>query len=148
MNSPLSACFRRWIIVDDEAALSEIVGMHLAGLGLARIENFASPLAAQTAFAAGPDDCELLITDRDMPHLDGLQLARALRAQNPRLKIVLITARHDDLTADTLAAAGVCAVLPKPFTLDHLERLVRSTTLSSDPSEQSEDPFPALSRAA
>ena len=148
MNSPLSACSRRWIVVDDEAALSEIVGLHLADLGLARVESFTSPLDAQTSFVAGPNDCDLLITDRDMPHLNGLELARTLRAQNPKLKVVLITARHDDLTADSLAAAGVCAVLPKPFTLDRLERLVRSTALSSDASEQSEDFLPALSHAA
>ncbi|EDY16185.1 response regulator receiver protein [Chthoniobacter flavus Ellin428] len=148
MNSPLFACSRRWIVVDDAAALSEIVGLHLADLGLARVESFTSPLDAQTSFVADPNDCDLLITDRDMPHLNGLELARTLRAQNPKLKVVLITARHDDLTADSLAAAGVCAVLPKPFTLDRLERLVRSTALSSDASEQSEDFLPALSHAA
>jgi len=90
----------------------------------------------------------MLITDRDMPDLNGLELARRLRVQNPRLKVVLITARHDDLTAGTLTGAGVCAVLPKPFTLDSLERLVSSAALSPDASEQSEDPFPALSHAA
>lgn len=148
MNSPLPACSRRWIVVDDEAALCEILGLHLAHLGLARVESFTSPVDAQTSFFAGPNDCELLITDRDMPPLNGLELARTLRAQNPKLKIVLITARHDDLTADALAAAGVCAVLPKPFTLESLERLVRSTTLSADAAEQSEDLFSALSHAA
>ncbi len=148
MKSPVPACSRRWLVVDDEAALSEIVGLHLAELGLARVESFTSPLAAQASFTADPSDCELVITDRDMPHLDGLELARDLRARNPHVKIVLITARHDDLTADVLASAGIWAVLPKPFTLDRLERTIRATTLTPHPSTQSDDAFPALSRAA
>jgi len=148
MNSPLFACSRRWIVVDDEAALSEIVGLHLAELGLARVESVHCPLEAQASFIADPQNCELLITDRDMPRLHGLDLARNFRAQNPNLKIVLITARHDDLTADTLAAAGGCAVLPKPFTLDRLERIVRSTALFPNASEQSEELLSALSHAA
>jgi hypothetical protein len=59
MNSaPLSACSRRWLVVDDEAALSEIVGLHLAELGLARVESFTCPLAAQRSFTDGPQDSE------------------------------------------------------------------------------------------
>jgi len=42
----------------------------------------------------------------------------------------------------------VCAVLPKPFTLDRLKRIVHSTALSSNASEQSEELLSALSHAA
>jgi CheY-like chemotaxis protein len=69
---------------------------------------------------------DLVVTDRDMPGLDGLEFARRLHAISPAAKIVLVTAHNDDLTVAGLRLAGIAAVLPKPFSLLHLESVVRS----------------------
>ncbi|WP_164842486.1 ATP-binding protein [Actinoplanes solisilvae] len=70
---------------------------------------------------------DLLIADIDMPHLDGLELCRAVRA-DPRLAVtpvVLITAYL--LPGDPrLAATGAIAVIGKPFGVPELTEALRT----------------------
>jgi len=122
------------MVVDDNAELQELMSWMLANLGLAEVEGFGCPLEAAARFQARGGSFDLVVTDRDMPGLDGLELARRIHAQNPRTRTVLVTAHVDDLTQETLRTAGICAVLPKPFSLARLETLVR--TVACTPVEQ------------
>ena len=120
---------------------SEIVGaLLLGGLGHVSVEKFTSPMDAFATVAGSADFIELLVTDRDMPGLDGLSLAGHVRGFSPRTKVLLVSARTDDLQAETLRRAGVQAVLPKPFSLEQFESAVR---VLCDCAEQ-----PPLPRAA
>lgn len=115
---------RRWLIVDDNEQVADLLALLLGSLGLAEVEKHTS---ARDAYArAQMHVFDLVVTDRDMPGLDGLELARWLHAELPAVKIVLISAHVDDLTDDDLRRAGICAVLPKPFSLHRLEAIVRS----------------------
>ena len=69
---------------------------------------------------------DLVIADVDMPHLDGVQLCRALR-EDPDLAaipIMLVTAYLTPSDPD-LSAAGATAVLRKPFKVQQLTDVVR-----------------------
>ena len=109
--------------MDDEPALSEIIADTLAALDLARVENFTAPSAALAACAG---EIDLVVTDRDMPGMDGLEFARRLHAQAPDAKVILVSAHTDDLSADDLQRAGIGAVVSKPFNLARLETAVRA----------------------
>ena len=66
----------------------------------------------------------LLITDHNMPHMTGVDLARAVKAVAPETVVVLITA-YDTLELEKRAhAAGVDHYLAKPFPFDRLEQIV------------------------
>jgi len=113
----------RWMVVDDESDLSELIADVLAGLDCASVENFTSaPDALATFVQRGGFD--LVVTDRDMPTLDGLELTRRIRAHAPDVKVILASANTDDLTAGDLQRMGINAVLSKPFSLAKLEATV------------------------
>lgn len=126
MNSMPVLSNRRWLVVDDNAPLAGFLTLMLSELGLAHVEGFGCPREAAARFSADASAFDLVLTDRDMPGLDGLELARSLHAQSPGTKIVLISAHTDDLADEVLRRAGICAVLAKPFSLARLEALVRS----------------------
>ncbi|HWQ14070.1 MAG TPA: response regulator [Roseiflexaceae bacterium] len=79
-------------------------------------------LALQVFDQAGAD---LILTNYDMPHLDGIGLAQAIRARGATLPIVMVSA--DTSAAGAAMAAGVTHFLAKPFQLADLTRVL--TTL-------------------
>ncbi len=64
----------------------------------------------------------MLLTDLNMPEITGLELTARLRAlyTPEQLPIVLITTQQDQITQDAAYAAGVSAMLSKPFTVKQL----------------------------
>ncbi len=111
IDSTASASQRRWLVVDDEPELSDLIAGLLAQLNSASVESFTSSPDALSAFFAQSGNFDLVVTDRDMPGLDGLELARRLRAYAPGVKIVLVTANADDISTEDLQRIGVHAVV-------------------------------------
>jgi two-component system, response regulator, stage 0 sporulation protein F len=67
----------------------------------------------------------LVITDYNMPGMNGLQLAQAIKETSPDTTIVMITAYATPQLEAKAYKAGVDHFFPKPFPLDQLERIVR-----------------------
>ena len=111
--------------MDDEPDLSELIALALGGIATEPVENLTSSSAALSRLAQDPQSYDLLITDRDMPQLDGLELARRVHAAAPRVKVILVSANVDDLTREDLDRAGICGVVQKPFTLQSLTTAAR-----------------------
>jgi CheY-like chemotaxis protein len=147
INSDASPAGRCWLVVDDEQELSDLIADLLAQMKSARVESFTSSPDALAAFSARAGSFDLVVTDRDMPGLDGLELARRLRARAPGVKIILVSANTDDISSDDLKRAGVHAVVKKPFTLARLEAIVRNMTCDSAGSNVCAS-GPVLARAA
>ena len=63
---------------------------------------------------------DLVITDHNMPNVTGVELTRRLRAERPRLPIILITGEGSDELAQEARRAGACAYFTKPFDIDAL----------------------------
>jgi CheY-like chemotaxis protein len=96
----------RILVVDDDAGVREAVCEALAGLGYA-----AEPAGgAREALARfRPGRYGVVVTDLAMPLMDGLQLARLLRAREPGLPVVIFSAAvappEPELERHGLAAA-------------------------------------------
>jgi two-component system, response regulator, stage 0 sporulation protein F len=67
----------------------------------------------------------LLITDNNMPSLNGIALTRAVKAAYPTTRVALMTASATPDLERRAQAAGVDYYLPRPFPLDRLETIVR-----------------------
>jgi CheY-like chemotaxis protein len=78
----------RVMYVDDEEGLVELMGLALTKLGY-RFVGFCNPVAALNAFAANPDEVDVVITDIAMPQMSGTQLAKKLRAIRGELPIIM-----------------------------------------------------------
>jgi CheY-like chemotaxis protein len=78
------------------------------------------------------EDFDLLITDVEMPGLDGLSLARRIRefelGRGVRLPIIGATAHVGQEHRHLLLDAGMDAHLPKPFVLDELTAVIESVS--------------------
>ena len=78
---------------------------------------------ALTSLEAGrPYD--LLITDYNMPCLNGVVLLRRTRALAPRLAAILITGQTSPDVIDEAKRAGATFVIAKPFAIPHILSLV------------------------
>ena len=118
------------IIADDEPHLTHIVAYNLrkAGLTVHVANNGAE--CVKLATAAPPD---LIVSDYQMPILDGLQACMKLRA-DPRtaaVPVIMLTARGHRISPEDLAKTNIQGLLPKPFSardlLAKIEELFAAT---------------------
>ncbi len=84
-NSP------RWLVVDDDSAVLEMTVAVLRLASGVELVPASDPRTALEILRAAPGEFELLVTDFNMPHLDGLELARRARELAPGLKVVMVT---------------------------------------------------------
>src|SRR5258706_10237898 len=82
---------KHWMLVDDSADVLELVSALVENLTDAKVECFNSPQAGLAAFADAPEKYEVVITDYEMPGMDGVELCRRLREIAPAQKIFLAT---------------------------------------------------------
>ncbi len=114
------------LVVDDEEMLRRLLARALAGAGFAVLEAENGELALQAAQSLpGERALNLVVTDVNMPVMDGLEFARAFRPLHPRVPILFITGK--DLRASLTDAGRLEGeVLLKPFGPDaFLDTVVR-----------------------
>ena len=113
------------LVVDDDALLRKAIVMTIrsAGHGVAAASNGDEGLKMLRT-----DGADLVVTDLEMPY-GGLKAVSVLRAEFPRLPIIVISGREESLPmAITL---GATLTLTKPFTLEQLLDAVAGVTASS-----------------
>jgi len=110
------------LIADDEAAMRELVRRFLDDARFKVIEA----ADGKQALAAVPDAraLDLLITDEMMPEMEGHELSRRLRLQNPDLKVLYLTGHSDHLFDAKERMWDLEAYLDKPFTQKSLNEAV------------------------
>jgi len=105
------------LLVEDDATIAEVIVALLARLGH-RATHVVNGLAALAELKAARH--EIALIDLDLPGIDGLQLARLLRAGGHLLPLVAVTARSVGDEEAQIRAAGMDALLRKPLTSDML----------------------------
>jgi two-component system cell cycle sensor histidine kinase/response regulator CckA len=88
------------------------------------------PLDAIGMVVAQPERFELLITDYDMPHIDGIALIRRIHAANPKMPAILISGRQDAVRAARDVPA-IRRVFIKPYSTPDLTAAI-NTILEED----------------
>jgi DNA-binding response OmpR family regulator len=115
---------RRILIVDDDVELAEFLGGELKSTG------FAVDIRhdGEQALAALQDErpYDLLILDLNLPKIDGISLLRQVKPMQPRLWMLVLTARSR--TEDKVKALGSGAddCLTKPFSLAELTARIQA----------------------
>ncbi|MCA8274955.1 response regulator [Burkholderia sp. AU30280] len=121
-GAALPALAARVLVVDDHPVNRTLQQSQLVTLGYAAdaADDGASALrrCAETRY-------DLVMTDLNMPGMDGYTLARVLRARYPDLPVIAITAHASAAEHARCAEAGIVAVLVKPVLLDTIDRTVR-----------------------
>ncbi len=114
----------RILFVDDEETLVRLAQTILERFGY-RVTPFTSVTEALAHFRAQPDQFDLVITDLNMPGMNGSSFARELLALRPKLKMILTTGYSAMLTPEQVREMGFRALLPKPTELRAVGELVQ-----------------------
>jgi DNA-binding NtrC family response regulator len=91
---PLSDNMRplaRVLLVDDDPDIVQVLKMGLLKNGF-MVEAFTNPYEALQSFKSNADSYCLVLSDIRMPILSGIQLSKKVKAINPNVKVVLMTA--------------------------------------------------------
>jgi CheY-like chemotaxis protein len=82
------------------------------------------------AFRSGEFD--VVFTDLGMPDVNGWEVAIGVKSQRPMIPVVLVTGWGYQLEGAAAQAKGVDFVMPKPFSIADIERVLRLITESRD----------------
>ena len=120
----------RILVIDDDAALSEMLQMVLRQEGFETVRCATGDAALHEFRQSRPD---LILLDLNLPGRDGVSVCRDIRAESG-VPIVMLTAKSD--TADVVAGleAGADDYVPKPFSAKELIARIRTRLrrISSD----------------
>jgi len=106
----------RFLIVDDFSTMRRIVRNLLKELGFANVDEAEDGHVALQKLMS--DHFDFVVSDWNMPNMDGLQLLQAIRA-NPQLKhlpVLMVTAEAKRENIIAAAQAGASGYIVKPFT--------------------------------
>jgi len=111
----------RTLIVDDQLSMRSLVRNGLQQIGITNIQEVGDGEDALRALIAHP--AHLIISDFNMPKLDGLGLLRAVRAHPPTQgsAFIMLTGRADPELVQRAVQFGVNNYLVKPFTVAQLK---------------------------
>ncbi|HMO57123.1 MAG TPA: response regulator [Roseiflexaceae bacterium] len=111
------------LIVEDDAATRRLYKFLLTNGGYAVLEAEDGVVALEHL---ARQRCDLVITDMNMPRMDGMDLIRAIRRDHSDLYVILITAFGTPDTQKQAMRIGANDYLAKPFDFEELERRVRN----------------------
>ena len=123
------------LVVDDSVAWLRLAGEILTAWGY-QVQACEDPRDALSMLRQNPEQIDLVITDLQMPCLDGLELAAELRKINATLPIVLTSAAMFQMPSEKLQRLGIRDFLTKPWDRERLFSVLREV-LPNTRSEES-----------
>jgi PAS domain S-box-containing protein len=99
------------VCVDDEATVLDLLKRTLPQVGAFEVEAFVDPEVALDRIRRGGVDC--VVSDYEMPELDGFDLLQRIRECDPDLPFILYTARGSEEIAVDAVSRGVTDYLGK-----------------------------------
>src|SRR2546426_4323316 len=111
-------------VVDDSIELAEMIGIFLTRAGY-QTHVFSDPLKALSALASGRVQPRLLISDFQMPGINGLELIHRCKLILPTLKVIAASANVLDQEIEKYPFRPD-RILPKPYTTNSLLAMVSS----------------------
>jgi two-component system cell cycle response regulator CpdR len=109
---------RRVLVVDDDPLVLDVTASMLEDLGCEVVTADAGPAALEKL--AADERIEVLITDIQMPGMDGYELIEKARERRPQLRVLACSGRPS-------FERGL-PLIRKPFTRDGLARAMAKTT--------------------
>lgn len=116
----------RTLIVDDSSVMRKIVerALRQAGLDGLVVHEAGSGVEGLEVLKSGPID--LILSDINMPAMDGLEFLRQIRAQNLAvgIPVVMITTESSEEHVKQAIEAGARGYIRKPFTAEQVKERV------------------------
>jgi len=122
-HKPSRRLGKRILMVEDAQPLAEVIRSMLKFEGH-EVESATNGKDALAVYEPGKFD--LVITDYQMPRMNGLELAEAIKTRSGDQQVLLVTAYAFSLAACGKNSLPVDFILRKPFTLDDFKEALLS----------------------
>lgn len=107
----LNAKDRTVLVVEDNPDDARIVGKAVENFGIGRLVVAATAEDAIEILAK--QNCDVIVTDYNLPGMDGLRLLERIREKWPDVPVILVTGAQDDQVAASAIKLGASDYLPK-----------------------------------
>jgi two-component system chemotaxis response regulator CheY len=116
----------RTLIVDDSSVMRKIVERSLRQAGLDTMVVYEAGNGAEGLDLLRSKDVDLILSDINMPSMDGLEFLRQIRAQElaPGVPVVMITTESSEEHVKQAILAGARGYIRKPFTAEQVKERV------------------------
>jgi CheY-like chemotaxis protein len=104
------------LVVDDDAAVLNIICLILSRISELRISATCSAFQALEIFESNADGFDLVLTDLRMPEMSGVQLAETIHALRPDIPIIAVSATE----FESEGCEAINDRIPKPFSAEAL----------------------------
>lgn len=113
----------RILVVDDKENIRGILAQMLSSMGY-EVITASGGIEGLNLFLKSAFD--LVLTDLEMPGMDGLTLALRIKDKSPHTPVVLITGSGNGAVMESLKESCVDSVMFKPFTLEDIQKTVQN----------------------
>jgi CheY-like chemotaxis protein len=120
---------KRILVADDNKAIRDVVSGFLEFLGF-EVALAGNGIEALAVFLESTFD--LVLTDLEMPIMDGWNLARHIKARSAHTPVILLTGSDRETVLKKVERGPVDAVIFKPFGLEDLQRSVQGALASRE----------------
>jgi two-component system chemotaxis response regulator CheY len=116
----------RALIVDDSTVMRKIVERSLRQAGLDPLVVFEAGSGTDGLELLKTQKVDLILSDINMPSMDGLEFLRQIRGQNlaPGVPVVMITTESSEEHVKQAIMAGAQGYIRKPFTAEQVKERV------------------------
>ena len=111
------------LVVDDDQGIRCVVSKMLSRLGYDVISTDSGENGLELFLK---NRFDLVITDLEMPGMDGIELAIRIKEKSPVTLVILMTGHEKNSTLAKLSGSSVDQALFKPFGLQEIEEKIQS----------------------
>ena len=108
------------LVVDDSATVRKFISVSLSMQGF-KVVTACDGMDALEKLPS--ENVDLIITDLNMPNMDGFELIRSLR-ENPQyrdLPVIILSSLNDTVSKETGSKLGIESYVVKPFSLEKIQ---------------------------
>jgi len=114
---------RRVLIIEDDREISDLVALHLGDIGFESLHAHNGEAGLRTARS---ETFDLIILDLMLPGMDGIELCRRFRSDDPHTPVIMLTAKSQELDKIMGLEIGADDYITKPFSVRELVARVRA----------------------
>jgi DNA-binding response OmpR family regulator len=118
------------LIIDDQESMRSIIAQMLRDHGF-QVSTAGDGQEGLHLFEQDPASFNLILVDVNMPTIDGIQFLKLIKAKNPKMPVILITAMNEEVVAVLGKEYKADGVIKKPFLVDEAVKTIERVIAGS-----------------